>query len=109
MRLSIYILINRALWSLDLSSLDSCLKLVLSRLHEWRVESTTNLEHKRTLSTSSLELLASLLDSLYITRDNQLTRTVIVSCNNNTLAHLANLCTYLLDLLVRKSDDGSHC
>ncbi len=108
MRHCIYILINRALRSLNLSSLDSSLELILGWLHEWRVECATYLEHKCTLSTSSLQALASLFDSLYVTTDNQLTWAVIVGRYYHTLAQLANLGTNLLYLLVGQSDDGCH-
>ena len=108
MRLSINVLVNGALWSLNLSSLDSCLQLVLSRLHQWRVESTTYLQHQCTLSTSSLQALASLLDSLNVTADNQLSRTVIVSGYYYTLTQLANLGANLLYSLIGQSNDSSH-
>ena len=108
MRLTIYILINGALRCLDLGSLDSCLQLVLGGLHQWRVESTTHLQRQGTLGTSGLQLLASLVDGVDVTRDNQLTRVVVVGSYANALAHLADLSANLLDLLVGQTDDGSH-
>ena len=76
MGLAIYILINRALRSLDIGLLDSCLQFVLGRLHQWRVESATHLQRQSALGTSSLQLFASLVDGVNITRDNQLTSSV---------------------------------
>ena len=108
MRLGIYILVNRALRSLDLCGLDSSLELILCRLHQRRVESATHLQYEGTLGTCSLELLASLLDSLNISRDNELSRTVIVGRNDHALTQLADLSTNLLYLLVGQSDDSSH-
>ena len=109
MRLSIYVLINGALRSLNLSLLDSCLQLILSGLHQRRVESTANLQRQGTLSTCGLQLLASLVDSINLTRDNQLTGVVVVSSYTYALAHLANSSANLFYLLIGKTDDGCHC
>ena len=107
MRLAIYVLVNWALRSRECSLLDSCLKFVLGWLHQWRVESTTYLQRQGTLSASSLQLLASCVDGIYVTRDNELTRTVVVSRNYH-VALGANLSANLLNLLVWQADDGSH-
>ena len=108
MRLSVHILIYRTFRCLDLSGLNGCLEFILGRLHQRRVEGTTHLEHEGTLGTSSLELLASLLDSLHVTRDHELTWAVIVSGNDDALTHLADLSTYLFDLLVGQGNNGCH-
>ena len=102
MRLSVNILIDGTLRSLELGLLDGCLELILGRLHQRRVERATNLQRNGTLSTSSLQLLASLVDSLYVARDNQLTRVVVVSTNNN-VALAVDASANLLNLLVRKT------
>ena len=107
MRLTVYILVNRALRSRECSLLDSCLKFILSWLHQWRVESTTNLQRQCTLSTSSLQFLASSIDSIYVTRDNELTRAVVVSSNYH-VAFCAYLSADFLNLLIWQTDDGSH-
>lgn len=44
MWLAVNVLVYRTLRSVDFGLLDSCLKFVLCRLHEWRVESTTHLQ-----------------------------------------------------------------
>ena len=67
MRLAVYILVNRTLRSRESCFLDSSLKLVLGRLHQWRVESATYLQRQSSLGTSSLQLLAGSIDSVYIT------------------------------------------
>lgn len=63
MWLCIDILVYRAFWLTDLRCLDGFLKLILCRLHEWRMESTTNAERKGTLCTCLLKLLASSLNA----------------------------------------------
>ena len=65
-RLTINILINWALRSRELSLLDSCLEFILGRLHQWRMECSTNLEGQCTLGSCSLEFLACLVDGLNI-------------------------------------------
>ena len=88
MRLGVYILINGALRGLELRILNGSLLLVLGRLHQRRVESTTHLQRQRTLGTGSLQLLASLVHSVNVTADNQLTRIIVVGRHHNTLAQL---------------------
>ena len=44
MRLAVNVLVYRTLRSVDFGLLDSCFKLILGWLHEWRVESTTHLQ-----------------------------------------------------------------
>ena len=108
MRLTIYILVYRTLGSLNLCLLDSGLQLILGRLHQWRVESTTHLQRQCTLGTSSLQLFAGLIDSLYVAADDQLAGVVIVSANHDiTLA--VDTCADLFYFLVGQTNDGSHC
>ena len=108
MRLGIHILIDRALRRLDLRLLDGSLELVLSGLHQRRVEGTTYLQRQGTLGTGSLQLLASLVDGIKVARDHKLTGAVIVGGHHYTLTHLAYLGTNLLNLIERKCYDGSH-
>ena len=80
---TIYILVNWALRSRYCCSLDSLLKLLLCRLHKWRVECATYLQRQCTLCACCLKLLASNVDSINITTNNKLTRAVVVGSYND--------------------------
>ena len=104
---SVNILIYRALWSMEICLLDSSLKLVLCRLHQWRMECSTYFQGQGTLCSCSLKLLTSLIYCIDVTTDYQLSRTIEVS-RYTYIAILVYLCTNFFHFLVWKTNDGSH-
>ena len=104
-RLCVNVLINRADRSLKFSGIDCCLKLLLCRLHEGRVECATNLELEGTLCTGLEHLGASSVDASHRTGDYHLSRAVVVGGSH----HVVNRSADFLNLLVGQSKHGGHC
>ena len=63
----VYILINRADWCRELSLVDGGCELVVSRLHQWRVERTAHFQFQRAACACCKSFLASGVDAFFNT------------------------------------------
>ena len=85
-RHSVDILIARAYRCLEDGLFDGLAQLDASRLHKWRMESSTNSKGKRT-AFGFFHQLASLVDTLNGAANNQRARSVIVGGDNDFTLH----------------------
>ena len=107
MGLGVHVLIYGTLGHIECSLLYGGLKFVLGGLHQRRVESTTNLQGQSALGTGFLQFLTGGIDGIYIARDNQLARTVVVG-SNHYITIGRHFSADFLNLLIGQTDDGSH-
>ena len=107
MRKCIHILIYRTFRSMYFGSFDSSFQFYFSRIHQWRMESTTHFQRKSTFGSGSFHQFARLFDTRYRAGDNDLSRAVVVGRYAN-FTFCIYCCTDFFYFFIRQCDNSSH-
>ena len=84
---------------------DSSFQFYFSRIHQWRMESTTHFQRKSTFGSGSFHQFASLFDTRYRAGDNDLSRAVVVGRYAN-FTFCIYCCADLFYFFIRQCDNG---
>ena len=105
MGFAVDVLIYGANGRFELSFGDSLGKLLLCRLHERAVESTSHFQFEGAFRTGGEHLLAGCVDALHSAGDHHLSGAVVVGGSHNIVDFSAKF----LNLGIGKREDGGHC